>query len=204
VTAEDAERTVIRPMCRLYKPPRHLQASEDTAEEALKEYRRALAPFDADILEQAWRQVVRRHGFWCWPGVADIVVAAEQARRDVHPAGQPQAWFDRAEALTDAYVRKFMKASAHAARAREGSYERELKRYVQAAAWPQAQVIAGRTDGQSYESAVLFQDGEDAGQRDAWFERARKQAETGQIRVTVPPALVTRWAGEAEAKGRDR
>ncbi len=57
MTAEDVDLAIIKPMCRLYKPTGHLQASEDAAEEALKEYRRALAPFDQAVLDQAHREL---------------------------------------------------------------------------------------------------------------------------------------------------
>jgi hypothetical protein len=141
MTAEDVDLAIIKPMCRLYKPTGHLQATEGAPEEALKEYRRALAVFDQDVLERAWQNIVRQHRFWCWPSVAEIVQAADQAHRELHPPGRIDEMAEEAEAMSWGYTKRFMKTSTVAARAREGGYEAQLKRYVRAVSRVQAQIV---------------------------------------------------------------
>jgi hypothetical protein len=196
MSEDDAERAIIRPMCAMYPPPRHLRA-----------YRRALARFDRPVLEQAWQKVVERNPLWCWPKLAEIVQAAEQCHRQARPSADD--WVEKADEMADAYTRKFLKASAHAARAREGGYEVALRRYVRAAAYVQAQYLLGR-ESVGYESAVLFGGGRvrDRGQEEEFFRRAKEQAEKGHLRVHVPPGLAERWGrgGGARAPevGRQR
>jgi hypothetical protein len=92
MTEEDVTRAIIRPMRRLYPPPRHLRGDEDDLDSALREYRRALARFDQDVLEKAWERVVAGHEIWCWPKVGVFVKAAVQAHRELHPPGAVEPW----------------------------------------------------------------------------------------------------------------
>jgi hypothetical protein len=173
--ADDAEidRAVLRPMRALYSPPRHLRADEDALDAALATYRRALGRFDPDVLARAWQQVVEQNELWCWPKLSDLVKAADQAQRELHPQACGQAWVEQATRRTEEYTRRFLKTSAHAARASQGGYEPELKRYVREAAWVQAQLIAGQRDV-GYDHAVLFGQGpRDRDAEEAFFAAAR-------------------------------
>src|SRR5262249_15031106 len=138
--------------------------------------------------------------FWVWPLPDDLVQAARHFHGRLHPGGD--AWVGQAQAMADRYVREFMQTSAIAARAREGGYEAELKRYVVAASWVQSQYVLGR-QGVGYDSNVLFPGPRDKEAEQEWFARAREQAETGRIKVTIPAALIRRWQEEA-VRGRAR
>jgi len=119
------------------------------------------------------------------------------------PTEQADAWVEKATALADAYVRKFMKTSQTAVRAREGGYEAALKEYVRAVSWVQAQMIGGR-QGIAYDSGVLFGGDlpRDREAEEAFFAKAREQAAKGSIRAHVPAAMVRQWAEEVQGQGR--
>jgi hypothetical protein len=74
--------------------------------------RRALEPFDQEVLERAWDRVVRDNPLWCWPKLVDLAVAAEHFHRRAHPAGQADACLEQAVRLTDDYVPRFLKTLA--------------------------------------------------------------------------------------------
>ena len=155
MTEEDVTRAILRPMRKLYPPPRHLRADEDDLDSALREYRRALGRFDQDVLEKAWERVVAGHEIWCWTKVGVFVKAAAQVHREMHPPGAVEPWVEEATALTDAYVKRFMKTSQTAVRAREGGYEPELKEYVREAAWVQGQMIVRRGSGEDGREQII-------------------------------------------------
>lgn len=200
--SEDDADQIVRRIKRKWRPFRHIQGDEDLADEALNDYRKALAPFDPDVLERAWELVVARHRFPCWPYESEFLDAARQAQRELHPLGQDDKMAARVTARSDEYVRRFMKTSVVAARAREGNYEAALKQYVRAASLVQAQLIE-KAPHLGYQSFVLFGRKPDQEAVDEFFQQAREQAETGSIRVTVPRAFLKQWAEEA-SKGRGR
>lgn len=203
MAAEDVDQVIIKRL-RANTPfpaPRHLRADEDALESALSDYRMALARFDEQVLERAWRRAVETNPVWCWPKISDILQAAEQAQRELGP--KADAWVEKAEALVDAYWKKFSKSTA-AVRAREGGYERELKQFVSAAAWVQGQYICGR-QGIGYDHRAIF--GTDTRDREVeqeWFAKAREQAAKGTIRVHVPTSLVERLSGMGQRSGGGR
>jgi hypothetical protein len=64
------------------------------------------------------------------------------------------------------------------------------------------QHIVGRK-GIGYDHAVLFPGGKrDKEAEQEWFAKARQQAATGHIKVTVPRELMDRW--KEKAVGRTR
>lgn len=187
-----------------YSPTRRLQADEDALNAAVDDYRRVLARFDKPTMEAAWRLIVERHDSWCWPHVNDVLQACKEARRAAQPA--EQAWVEQATAMSDEYTRRFIKTSAVAVKARQGGFEQELKEFVRAVSWVQAQLIIRPDAGVAFESAVLF-GGDLPRDREAeeeFFEKARVQARSGHIRVHVPMAKIKRWAEEAQGHGRKR
>lgn len=190
---QDVEAAVIRPMRRRFRRPKEIPA--DKEEEALDYYRRGLQRFPRPILDQAWQAVVERWEFPFWPDLKLILEAAEA----LHKPEPQKDWLPEAERLRDEYVRKFMKTSTHAARAREAGYEPKLRQYVEAACWPQAQWLAGRK-GTEY-ALLLFNwlpEAEREAEKERFYEHAAEQVRAGRIKVTIPLKLVGMWQREAE------
>jgi hypothetical protein len=117
--------------------------------------------------------------------------------------GQQDAWVQQAEDLAYSYTKRFLKTSAHAARAREGGYEDKLKQYVRAVAHVQSQYVAGR-GSVGYDHRTIFGTGpRDREAEREWFDKQREQAGSGTIRVRVPHRLIEEWrAGPSECRGR--
>jgi hypothetical protein len=203
MTAEDAI-ALLKRMQLAYDPPRVLRGHPEAIKERLRIYRHALERFDADILDRAWLRAAASQRYPQWPDCVDIVQAAEHFHALAHPkAKADDDWQERVTRREDEYVRRFMLTTQAAVRSREGGYEQELKRYVQAAAHVQGQYIEGRKDV-GYESAVLFPGRDrDKGAEAEFFRRADEQAQTGSIRVRVPLAFEERWR-EGTEKGRGR
>lgn len=203
MTAEDVDQVIIRRLRANtpYPSPRHLRA--DAYENTLSDYRRALARFDHDVLERAWRKAIEASQVWCWPKIGDILQAAEQAQRELHPPGRGEDWVGKAQALVDSYWRKFSKSAA-AVRAREGGFEAKLKTYVTAVAWVQGQLIVRPESGVGYDHQVIFGKGpRDEAAEEEFFRKAREQAATGHIRVPVSASKVETWKAAAESsRGR--
>lgn len=201
MTAEDVETSIIRRL-RLSQPPNYLKGNTEAIDQELDLFRRALACFSRDVLEQAWLEAASRNEYRCWPTCAAILTAAER----LQPKQKPDdAWVEMAQALADAYTRRFMKTSAVAVKAREGWYERELKRYVEAAAWVQGQLIVRPGVGVGFDHAVLFGTGpRDRGAEAEWFAKQREQATTGTIKVAVPKCHVEAWRASAQGGERER
>jgi hypothetical protein len=203
---QDVEEAVILPMTTTFPPPTHLRGNRQAIASALNIYRRALEGFERPILEQAFQKAAAENEYMMWPKCSAILKAAEEFHRAAHPPPRnPDAWVEKATALSDQYVRRFLKTSTHAVRARQGGYEAELKAYVREASWVQAQYILGR-DGVGYASAVLFNGDlrRDRDHEEEFFSRARKQAESGHIRVHIAPELMKRWQGEAQGRPMGR
>ena len=156
MSEEDVTRAIIRPMRRLYPPPRHLRADEDDLDAALPEYRRALGRFDGDVLERAGGVSSPGTRYGAGPR------SGYSSRRPPRPTGKytrrgpSSRGVEEATALTDAYVKRFMKTSQTAIRAGEGGYEPELKEDVREAAWVQAQMIARRSGDSGGQFAALL------------------------------------------------
>jgi hypothetical protein len=199
-----AVESLLRLMQNAYDPPKAIRGRPEAIRERLRIYRDALAPFDAHVLDRAWLEAAGRHHFEQWPDCAEILKAAERLHAVACPKTAAKSWDEeKAGALRDAYVQKFMRHSQYAERARSGGYEREMARYVEAAAHVQSQMICGR-HGEGYEHGVLFPGRErDKAAENEFFARAREQAATGAIRVRIPLALIERWKEGAE-KGRSR
>ena len=205
----DVEEAVIAPLLAAFPPPTHLRGNRHAIDTALNVYRRALGRFERIVLEQAFQKAAAENEYVMWPKCSALLKAAEHFHRLAHPqARDPDAWVEKADGMADAYVKRFMKTSAHAARAREGGYEPELKRYVEAAANVQAQYLLGRT-GVAYDGLALFgnrvgRDQEEKEREAEFFEKAREQAAKGSIRVHVPAERVRRWQQQAEGPRRER
>jgi hypothetical protein len=92
---------------------------------------------------------------------------------------------------------------AAATKAREGNYEQQLREYVRAASWLQAQIIAGR-QGFGYDSGVLFQLGEDKEAREGVFRQSQRagavKADQGPRAERFGQAL----AGRGEGRSKDQ
>jgi len=197
MSLDDAESAVIQPMEASFPAPHHVRANRQATETLLNVYRRALERFDRPSLELAWQKTAAENELWTWPMPSELVRAAERFQHQAQPV-RPDAgeWVERAQALADSYVRRFMKTVLAAVRAREGRYEAELRRYVQEASWVQSQLIVGRQRA-GYSAAVLFGYPEISPQEcrekaEAFIERAREQPERGFIKVQVPLEMVVR------------
>lgn len=193
--AQHVDKAVINPMRRRYRPPKNLREDEDALEDALDMIRRALLRFDKPVLEKAWQMAVERNEIECWPKLKSLVEAAEHFHRLAHRNDNADEWALRATEMADAYWRKFSK-TAVAVRAREGGYEPRLKEYVREASCVQAQMIM-RRENLAYTSNVLFPGLRDEAAEAEWFNQAKAQAQTGEIKVKVPPAIIERLKAEA-------
>ena len=203
--SSDVEVAIIQPMAATLPAPLHVRGKPAAIETLLNVYRqRAGWLREGDAGEGVAQGRVGA-------GLLDLAHAGNAGQggpalpRSAHPFDprQSEAWVEKAQALTDAAVRRFMRTSVHATRAREGGYEAALKEYVREAAWVQAQVIVGRV-GVGYSSHVLFGRQPDRGEAAEFFERARSQAATGHIRVHVAAEKVQAWKGASQAAGRGR
>ncbi len=196
MTHDEAVARVLLSMTTLFPAPTHLREGRDAIALALDTYRRALSRYDAQTLERGWQAAAEANEIWCWPPLRDIIAACEKAapRRARKDEGN---WAEEAQAMADAYVKRFMATSAHAGRCEAVP----LRDYAQACAWVQAQYLLGRKDV-SYQSGVIFQLGEDAAEREAWFEAARRQAAAGRIAVRVPLRLAEGWRAPGEGRAR--
>jgi hypothetical protein len=204
MTTEDAD-ALLKRMQFTYRTPADIRGNPEAVEERLRIYRNSLQRFDADILDRAWLKAASRHRYPQWPDCPDVVEAAEHFHALAHPkANVDDGWQERVTSREDEYTKRFMQTTQAAVRAREQGYERELKRYVLAAAHVQSQLIEGRKEGVGYESAVLFPGRErDKEAENEFFARAREQAARGCIQVRVPAELVREWkAGASAGRGR--
>jgi hypothetical protein len=62
------------------------------------------------------------------------------------------------------------------------------------------QLVEGR-EGISYESSVLFPwEPRDREAEDEFFQRAREQAQAGEIKVSIPPRLLKEWREEHQGE----
>jgi hypothetical protein len=205
MTSHDVELAVIKPMVATLPAPLHVRGKPAATEMLLNVYRHALAGFERETLEKAWQKVAQEQGFWTWPLPETLVKAAEHFHILANPFDQRESdlWVERTQRFTDMAVKRFMRTSIHAARARDGGYEASLKEYVTEMAWTQAQIIEGR-EGIGYSANVLFGRQPDHEEMAEFFERARAQAKTGHIRLTVPMVKIAEWRGAVQADGRER
>jgi hypothetical protein len=205
MSAEEAYQLVIKPMMATLPPPTHLRGNDEGMKAALEVYVRALSRFDAAALRQGWQKAAQENAYWAWPKASTLVAACDHFARQSRNGSEHDALVQKAEDMAWQYTRRFMKSSGQAGQARAEGWERELKAYVRAAATVQAGLIVG-VPHHGYDSYTLFgrARGEDlAAMREAFFERARAQAEKGHVRVHVPPSLVERWR-EGCRQGRGR
>lgn len=209
MSREDVEEVVLRPMQRVYLPPRHLRHHDtddpDAKEEALEQYHQALAGYDRAALQKAWQRVRAEHDFSIWPTPAKLVQAAELSLPRQRPPSEAELRQQHAMDRAEEYATNFMKRRKVARLAREEGWAGRLRAYVHAAAWVQAQLI----DGLDREGVTLPADlTRHAGCRStkealAWCREAfAAQADAGEIDVRVPERLAAEWKHEAEARGR--
>lgn len=185
--------------------PHHVRNKPAAIETLLNVYRHALAGFERETLEKAWLKVAAEQDYWTWPMPETLVKAAKHFHDLAHPFDprQADAWVEKAQALSDAYVKRYMQTTQTAVRAREGGYEAALKEYVEAVSWVQAQVICGRK-GVGYSACVLSGPRADGEEKAEFFRKAREQAASGHIRVHVPPGKLEEWREAAQVEGRSR
>lgn len=208
MSREDVEEVVLRPMRRVYLPPRHLRCYDrddpDAMEEALEQYRQALAGYDRPVLEAAWRRVRAGHDFSIWPTPAKFVQAAELSLPRPRPPTQSDLRRQRALDRAEEYTARFMKQRRVARLAREEGWANRLRGYVHASAWVQAQLIDGLDrEGITLPSDLTRHSGcRSTAEALAWSKEAfAKQVGSGEIDVPVPEQLVEGWKGEAAAAG---
>jgi hypothetical protein len=203
MTNPAVEEAIIQPLLDTFPPPSHIRGKPAAIEALLNVYRRALDRFERTVLEQAWQKVAAEQTFWVWPLPETLVKAAKHFQGRTVPQ-EPDDWVERATKMADSYARRYMLTTQTATRARDGGYEAALKRYVLEASWVQAQFAVGR-QGAGYDHGVLFPARErDKADEQEWFEKAREQARTGHIRVSVPRNMVEQWAEKAESQSRKR
>ena len=195
---------IIEPLVERYPPPWHLRHSPEAQERALADYEAALANFDRGVLAQAWVKVVAAHDYWCWPTPAAFVAACESfaPRRPV--PSEEERRREKAQSLADDFVGRYLKTSKLAKLARRECWLPPLRDYVQEAAWVQAQLLCGvRAIGWTPHTLLgdeaTFRSSQEA--FDAYRPQAEKAVKEGEIRVTVPRALIRQWKEAAAAEG---
>lgn len=205
------EEAVLRPMQRVYLPPRHLRRYDtddpDAKEEALEQYRQALAGYDRATLEKAWQRVRAGHDYSIWPTPAALVQAAELSLPRPRPPSEVELRQLRAMERAEEYAAAFMRRRKVARLAREEGWAGRLRSYVFAAAWVQAQLIDG-LDREPGAGITLPADltrhagcGTSA-EALAWCREAfAAQTDAGEIDVRVPERLAGAWRREAAERG---
>jgi hypothetical protein len=182
-----------------FPPPVNLRGNPRGIGIALAYYRAALEPFDAETLDRAWLKAASENRYRKWPECAEILAAAREIKKGRAAGATKEEWVERALGLADAYVRRFMKGSRAGESARAGGYAGEMKAYVEAVAWVQAQYLVGRKDVAYTSGAIFGRERPD----DEFFRRAKAQADSGYIQVRIPHVLIERWRRGAE-KGLGR
>jgi hypothetical protein len=205
---KDIEEVVLRPMQRTFLPPRHLRYHNpddpDAKEEALEQYYQALAAYDRETLEKAWRKVRAEHDFSIWPTPAKLVQAAELFLPRPRPPSEAEQRRQRAWESAEEYANRFMKRRQLAKLARRDGWAGRLRVYVQGAAWVQAQLIEGlEKEGIGLPTELTHAGAfRSSGEALSHFQKAfRRQVEEGEIDVSVPKGLVEHWKQEAAVRG---
>lgn len=196
----EVDEHIIRPMGATFLPPKHLRHDHELREEALGQYRRALAPFDEETLALAWEHVRGEHTYHIWPTPAEFVAAARLLSAKSDGPSEEERKRERARVAAEAYVARYRKTSAVFARAAEEGWSGPLADYVAACAWAQAQLIAGVRDV-GFDSMVLAGVGPAGSAREgfaAYRDTVRSQIESGKIAVRIPKALALAWKEATE------
>lgn len=208
MSRRDVEEAVIRPMLRTYSPPRHLRYHSaddpDAREEALEQYCQALEAYDREVLEWAWRKVRAAHEYNVWPTPAKLVQAAELCLPRPRLPSETQQTRQRAWERAEAYAGQFMKRRQLGRSARREGWAGELRGYVQAVAWVQAQLIEGLVKEGISLPTELTQAGSYRSSREALVacqEAFADQVAAGEIDVHVPRSLIERWKSQAAERG---
>lgn len=206
---EDVEEVILKPMQRLYLPPKHLRYHDvddpEAKEEALGQYVQALERFDGDTLERAWQRVRARHEFSIWPTPAKIVQAAEIVQPKPLPPSETER--KRQQAWQDAqnYANQFLRRRKVGKLAREQGWSGQLYHYVQAAGFVQAQLIAGLSEEGIILPTELTREHRSSAEALQALRRSFARPITeGAIDVKVPEALIEQWRSRASPLPRPR
>jgi hypothetical protein len=193
-----AARDFLTRLTERYQPPPHLTGNARARQAVLADYEKALAGFDCYTLDQAWHRVVAHHTGWNWPGCGDLVKAAEFfAPRRRGPSKEEQRR-EQAREMADAYTARFLEKFHLAKLAGQEGWLKPLKQYVEAAAWVQAQLIAGVVNV-GWDAQVLMPDRSGPSSSQELFDAYRSTTAVdnaihrGQIRVEVPKDRIRQW-----------
>jgi hypothetical protein len=203
MSAQAARDLIIR-MKESYDPPPHLVMNARARAGVLADYENALAGFDAHTLDQAWRRVVAQHTRWTWPTCGELVKAAEFFSPRRQGPSEEEKRRMHAKALADTYTHRFLETFHLAKLADREGWLPPLRKYVEAAAWVQAQLIAGviHTD---WNLRLLVPDQIGQGSSQELFDAYRatfavaNAVHRGHIRVEVPKARIQQWQAEGHA-----
>lgn len=189
-----AVREFLARMTERFPAPTHLRHPE-ARQRALDDYAKSLLPFDAATLNRAWDRLVATRELWCWPAAGVITALCRAcAPRDTSPSDQEQRR-ERAHVLANAYTARYFRTSHVAKEARREGWLPELRRYVEAAAQVQAQLLAGVRhvgfDSVLLDEATPVRSAQDA--FDAYRATIASVLERGSIAVRVPRQRVKTW-----------
>lgn len=206
MSRRDVEEAILRPMQRLYLPPRHLRHHDpeapDARDEALQEYLVALERFPRDILDRVWARTREEHTYSIWPTPATLCQWARAEQLRSGSPGEIEERRQRAGEKAAAYVEEFLRRRSMGKRALREGWAAPLRLYVEAAAWVQAQfleglaeagisvpseLVAGRSLRSTREALALLQ------------EEFAPAIAAGVIDVKVPRSLETAWKREASS-----
>jgi hypothetical protein len=85
MSRDDATTEILKPMQKLFDPPRPGMSDEDTVA-ALDQYADSLEQFDGNVLREAWRQTREHWLRGTWPTIAVIIRHATLIARQLRPA----------------------------------------------------------------------------------------------------------------------
>ena len=120
------QEVIIRPMTELYLPPLHLRGNAEARARALDAYDKALAGFDRDTLQQAWKTVVAQQTYWVWPNPGVIAEACRHCQPRPKPTNEEEKRREQALDMAEAYTARYMKTSRLAKLARQEGWDGPL------------------------------------------------------------------------------
>lgn len=199
---QTVNQVIIDPMTRLYQPPAHLRGRENEAglRDTVAEYQAGLSRYSRHVLEAAWAEVKAEHEAWIWPHLKTIKAACEKRAGSASGGGgsydSPEKLkIQRATDLWKAAIRDF-ESSALALRSTAEGWIGDLWPYANAAAWLQAQHIAGVTNV-GYSALDLCGPYAPEAEIRRAVQEARNAAAGGGIEITVPQPMIEKWRNHA-------
>lgn len=137
---------------------------------------------------------------WVWPVPGQIAEACQLFAPRTAPESEDSTRRRQAEEMAEGYTHRYMKTSKLARLARQEGWAEQLRYYVRAASWVQAQLIH-HVENIGWEAGYLTKPEQFRSSEEA-FASYRKRIEgpvsRGEIRVHVPTDRIGEWKAAAE------